>query len=120
VNISTILWILATLILAVGVFFSPEYFFRFLFIVLVVTLMFFVNLFIEKKRLLENTTWRLLSGVIHFTLAVLFFIWLIKFSLRMSIILLMIGVVILALVGAGDIMIALLNHSAEKKHKPQP
>ena len=94
-----------------------------LYIFIILTILFFIEKFIEKKiRSSNGTKWRLSYGIAQFIIALFAFIWIKGHStilIKELYITVLIGAIILAIVGLGDIFIGTFNNKAYRL-KPSP
>ena len=112
---SSLLWILAVIIIIVGLF-NTKFFANLLIILALLAGLFFLDKFINKKTREPNSSkWRLSVGIIQLSLALLAFIWLMGYAVSKSYILLIVGILIIGIGGIGEIVIGVLNSVAEKK-----
>jgi multisubunit Na+/H+ antiporter MnhF subunit len=96
----------------------PNIFLKLVIILFALTGLFLVEKFIAgKEKETNGAKWRFISGIIQLILSLLIFRWSKKYSLNIGHLLVMIGMVVLALGGIGEIFIGILNIAAARMDK---
>jgi len=88
-----------------------------IFLIILITLaaLFWIDNLIKKKQATPSgPKWRIVTGLVELTIAIVSFIWLRSYPVSA---LLLVGTLILAIVGIGDVLIGLLNPTKGKAVK---
>jgi hypothetical protein len=116
-NISGWFWkVLIALTIVTGLFFT-QYLSKLLIVLTATIGLFFLDKLLDQKtKGADGTKWRIIFGVIQFSFALLAFILVKGYTFYKGRNLILIGVVILATGGIGEIILGILNAQAEKKN----
>jgi dipeptide/tripeptide permease len=96
----------------------PKTFLKLIIILFVLAGLFLIEKFIAgKEKVTNGAKWRFIFGIIQLILSLLIFCWSKRYSLNIGNLLVMIGIVVLALGGIGEIIIGILNIAVARMDK---